>query len=139
MFEPSGRFGGSRLVLDSFAGTTKRGGTVTGRGVFDLGAASGFGDGHRAPGQGGATDRPRRHQGAGDRPDHASARTASGGIISGKVDLVSGSFRLGSATAAAQVPRLDVREINRPADERPAPRRLAPWRLDLDGRGATTG
>ena len=54
------------------------------------------------------------------------------GSISGKVDLVSGSFRLGSATAAAQVPRLAVREINRPADERPAPRRLSPWRLDLD-------
>jgi translocation and assembly module TamB len=38
----SGRFGGSRLVLDSFSGTTKKGGTVTGRGAFDLGAASGF-------------------------------------------------------------------------------------------------
>ena len=39
---------------------------------------------------------------------------ASGGIISGRLDLDSGSFKLGSATAAARLPRLNVREINRP-------------------------
>ncbi|HEX8667969.1 MAG TPA: translocation/assembly module TamB, partial [Allosphingosinicella sp.] len=38
-----GRFGGSRLVLDTFAGTTKRGGTVSGRGAFDLAGPKGFG------------------------------------------------------------------------------------------------
>jgi translocation and assembly module TamB len=59
---------------------------------------------------------------------------ASGGTIAGRLDLVSGSFRLGSATAAARLPRLPVREVNRPADERPAPRRLQPWRLDLSVR-----
>jgi translocation and assembly module TamB len=55
----------------------------------------------------------------------------SGGTISGDVDLVSGAFKLGSATAAAQVPRLDVREINRPEDDAPPPRPADPWQLDL--------
>lgn len=45
--------------------------------------------------------------------------------------MVSGSFRLGAATAAAQVPRLDVREINRPDDEPLPPPPGAPWRLDF--------
>jgi translocation and assembly module TamB len=45
--------------------------------------------------------------------------------------MVSGSFRLGAATAAAQVPRLDVREINRPDDEPLPPQPGAPWRLDF--------
>ena len=39
----AGRFGGSKLVLDSFAGTTKRGGTVSGRATFDLAGPKGFG------------------------------------------------------------------------------------------------
>jgi translocation and assembly module TamB len=67
----------------------------------------------------------------------------SGGTISGDVELVSGSFRLGSATAATQIPRLPVKEINRPDDDLPAPRRADPWRLDLrvrgDNRLAVTG
>jgi translocation and assembly module TamB len=45
--------------------------------------------------------------------------------------MVSGSFKLGAATAAAQVARLTVREVNRPPDERPEPKRLTPWKLDL--------
>ncbi|MEA3032666.1 MAG: translocation and assembly module TamB, partial [Sphingomonadales bacterium] len=52
--------------------------------------------------------------------------------ISGKVRLVSGQFRLGSATSAAAVTRLNVREINQPPEDRPEPRRLTPWTLALD-------
>lgn len=129
----TGRFGGSRLVLDNFTGTTKKGGTVTGRGVFDLGAASGF-----------AMNVGLHAKAAQliDRDDFKAQVTgplsirsdASGGIISGRLELDSGSFKLGSATAGARLPRLNVREINRPADEPPPPRRLAPWRLDLSVR-----
>ena len=129
----SGRFGGSRLVLDSFSGTTRKGGTVTGRGAFDLGASSGF-----------AMNVALRAQAAQliDRDDLKAQvsgpltirSNVSGGTIAGRLELVSGSFRLGSATAAARLPRLAVREVNRPADERPAPRRLQPWRLDLSVR-----
>jgi len=127
----TGRFAGSRLAIDSFSGTTKKGGTVAGRGVFDLGAANGF-----------AMSIALQAQAAQliDRDDLKAQVTgplvirsgASGGTISGKVNLVSGSFRLGSATAAARLPRLNIRELNRPPEERPAPRQLSPWRLDLD-------
>src|SRR3546814_13814581 len=58
----------------------------------------------------------------------------SGGTIAGDVELVSGSFKLGSATAAAQVPRLDVTEVNRPAAEALPPEPELPWRLDVDVR-----
>ncbi|HEX8667237.1 MAG TPA: translocation/assembly module TamB domain-containing protein, partial [Allosphingosinicella sp.] len=65
------------------------------------------------------------------------------GSISGKVRLVSGNFRLGAVRASTQVPRLAVRDVNLPDDERPEPRRLTPWRLDLDvdapGRLAVSG
>ncbi|MEA3053484.1 MAG: translocation and assembly module TamB [Sphingomonadales bacterium] len=138
----SGRFGGSKLVLDSFAGTTKRGGTVGGRATFDLAGPKGFGidialDSKAAQ----LLDRDDiKAQVTG--PIHIRS-DGQDGAISGMVDLVSGSFRLGAVTASAQVPRLTVREVNRPADERPVPRRLSPWRLDLDvnarNRLAVTG
>lgn len=127
----AGRFGGSKLVLDSFAGTTKRGGSVSGRAVFDLAAPKGFG-----------IDIALQAKAAQllDRDDIKAQVTGpvairsdgETGSISGKVDLVSGSFRLGAVTASTQVPRLAVREINLPPDERPEPRQLSPWRLDLD-------
>jgi translocation and assembly module TamB len=138
----SGRFGGSRLVVDRFTGSTKRGGAVSGRGAFDLSAARGLG-----------MDLLIETKGAQliDRDDIKAQvsgplriRTDGGsGSISGDLSLVSGSFRLGSATAAAQVPRLPVRELNRQEDDEPAPRRAEPWRLDLgvtaDDRLAVAG
>ncbi|MEA3065567.1 MAG: translocation and assembly module TamB [Sphingomonadales bacterium] len=127
----AGRFDGSNLVLDSFAGTTKRGGTVAGRGRFDLAGPKGFGIDIALDAKGAQLL---------DRDDIKAQVTGpiqirsdgEDGSISGHVDLVSGAFRLGSVTASAQVPRLAVRELNRPPDERPAPKRLSPWKLDLD-------
>jgi translocation and assembly module TamB len=138
----SGRFGGSRLVLDSFSGATKRGGAVAGRAAFDLAGPKGFG-----------MDIALNATAAQllDRDDIRAQVTGpiairsdgEDGSISGKLRLISGNFRLGSAAAAAQIARLPVREVNRPADERPAARRLTPWRLDLDvdapGRLSVTG
>jgi translocation and assembly module TamB len=138
-----GRFGGSRLVVDRFTGSTKRGGAVSGRGTFDLSAARGFGmdlliDARAAQ--------------LIDRDDIKAQVTGplrirtgeGGGSISGDLRLDSGSFKLGSATAVAQVARLPVRELNRPDDDdAPPPRRTEPWRLDLglksDERLAVTG
>jgi translocation and assembly module TamB len=131
-FKTSGRFNGSRMVIDSFSGTTKRGGTVSGRGSFDLSRAEGFG-----------IDLAIQAKAAQliDRDDLKAQVTGpiaiqsdgSGGTISGKLALDSGSFRLGAATAAAQVPRVEVREINEPDDEEPRPRRRSdPWVLDID-------
>jgi translocation and assembly module TamB len=140
--QASGRFGGSRLVLDNFTGTTKRSGRVTGRGAFDLSATEGI-----------AIDLALQAQAAQliDRDDLKAQVTGpitirssgSGGTIAGDVQLVTGSFRLGSATAAAQLPRLAVRELNRPEDDLPPPRPRSPWKLDLsvkgDDRLAVTG
>jgi translocation and assembly module TamB len=130
-----GRFDGSRLVIERFTGATKRGGRVSGRGAFDLSAARGY-----------AMDLALQAEAAQiiDRDDLKAQVTGpitirsdgSGGTIGGSVELVSGAFKLGSATAAAQVPRLGVRELNRPEDEEgppPAPR--SPWRLDLAVKG----
>ncbi|MDB5698127.1 MAG: translocation/assembly module TamB [Alphaproteobacteria bacterium] len=130
-FKSSGRFGGSRLVLDSFSGTTKHGGTVAGRGSFDLASARGFGIDLAVEAEAAQLI---------DRDDLKAQVTGpiaiksdgSGGTISGDVRLVTGSFRLGAATAAAQVPRLDIREINRPDDEPLPPQPGAPWRLDFN-------
>ncbi|HZG08250.1 MAG TPA: translocation/assembly module TamB domain-containing protein [Allosphingosinicella sp.] len=138
----SGRFGGSRLVLDSFSGTTKGRGSVSGRAAFDLAGPKGFG-----------MDIALNAEAAQllDRDDIKAQVTGpiairsdgGGGTISGKVRLVSGAFRLGSVAAAAQLPRLNVREFNLPAEERRVARRLTPWRLDLDveapGRLTVTG
>jgi translocation and assembly module TamB len=126
----SGRFDGSRLVIDSFSGSTAKGGTVTGSGSFDLAAARGYGMNLALQAKSALLI---------DRDDLKAQVTGpinvssdgSGGTISGDVDLVSGSFRLGSATAAGQVPRLNVREINRPSDEPALQRAADPWALNL--------
>ncbi|QPQ54001.1 translocation/assembly module TamB [Allosphingosinicella flava] len=125
----SGRFDGSRLLLDSFSGTTKNDGRVSGRGSFLL-SARGLGidltvDANRAQ----ILDRddlkakvtgPIRIRSDGD-----------GGTISGDLNLVSGLFRLGSATAAAQVPRLPVREVNGRDDDWTETRTPSPWQFDM--------
>ena len=126
----SGRFGGSRLVVDRFEGTTAGGGAVSGRGAFDLAAARGFGmdlaiDAKEAV--------------LLDRDDIGATVTGpitiksdgAGGVIGGKVRLDRGRFRLGRAAAAA-VPRLNVQEVNRPADDAEPARAPMPWRLDLE-------
>ncbi|HWH17846.1 MAG TPA: translocation/assembly module TamB domain-containing protein, partial [Allosphingosinicella sp.] len=126
----SGRFNGSRLVIDSFNGTTARSGTVSGRGIFDLAAANGYPMHLVIQAQAAQIV---------DRDDLKAQVTGpitvrsdgSGGTIGGNVQLVSGSFRLGSATAAAQVPRLSVRELNRPPEEAAPQRPASPWRYDL--------
>ncbi|CAA9520299.1 MAG: Inner membrane component of TAM transport system [uncultured Sphingosinicella sp.] len=138
----SGRFGGSRLVVESFSGATKGGGRVSGRGAFDFSAQRGFG-----------IDLAVNAQGAQliDRDDIKAQVSGplrfrsdgSGGTISGDLALDSGSFRLGSATAAAKVPRLSVRETGRADDDLPRPAARNPWTMDIalraDDRLAVTG
>lgn len=126
----SGRFDGSRLVIDSFTGSTKNRGTVSGRGAFDLSAERMGMDVSLQAEAAQLIDRDDiKAQVTGPITIRSQGDT---GTIAGNVRLVRGSFRLGSATAAAQVPRLGVREINRADDDLPPPRRLSPWRLDLD-------
>ncbi|HVH01367.1 MAG TPA: translocation/assembly module TamB domain-containing protein, partial [Amaricoccus sp.] len=135
--QSTGRFGGSRLQIQQFRGTTPGigtapGGTVTGSGALDFAAARGVGM---------SFDVRAENAQLLDRDDIQAAVTGDiairsdgeGGTISGDVRVNQGRFRLGSATAAAQVPRLPVREINRAdADLGPVVRRIDPWRLALD-------
>ncbi|HVQ08651.1 MAG TPA: translocation/assembly module TamB domain-containing protein [Allosphingosinicella sp.] len=138
-----GRFGGSQLRIEQFQGTTAGGGRVAGAGVLDLAGDGGVGMRFNVRAQNARLL---------DRDDIAASVTGdleirsagNGGTISGNVTMTQGRFRLGSATAMAQVPRLRVTEVNRPdAFERPVVVRIAPWRLAIavaaPGRVAVNG
>ncbi|MES2058380.1 MAG: translocation/assembly module TamB domain-containing protein, partial [Pseudomonadota bacterium] len=132
--QATGRFGGSKLVIDRFNADAGKGGRVSGTGTFDLAAARGFG-----------IDLAIRAESAQliNRDDIAATVTGplsfksdgSGGVISGDVVLDKSRYRLGQATVASAVPRLNIREINVPGgdddgDVVPA----KPWRLDIHAR-----
>jgi translocation and assembly module TamB len=59
-----------------------------------------------------------------------------GGLISGAVRLDQSRYRLGQATAASAVPRLNVREINRIDTGEELARPPTPWRLDIHARAS---
>lgn len=127
-----GRFDQSKLVIDNLTANAGRG-TIAGRATLDLSSDSGFGLDIAIDAKQAALI---------DRDDFGATVTGplrivslgSEGKITGNVVIDRGSYRLGQATAAAQVPTLKVREINRPFG---APRiRAAPtlWVLDLKAR-----
>lgn len=129
----TGRFNGSQLVVDHFTGGTPGGGTLAGRARFDLAAAHGLGF---------AIDLSADNALLLNAEDIGASVTGplsirsdgAGGTISGNVKLMKSRFRLGQAAAAA-VPRLAVREVNRgedEVDETPPPA----WKLDLKARAS---
>ncbi|MES2903025.1 MAG: translocation/assembly module TamB domain-containing protein [Pseudomonadota bacterium] len=129
----SGRFGGSRLVLDRIAGVTPEGGTVSGAGAVDF-------SGGRP-----ALDLKFNLVRAAilDRDDIAATVTGPlaiqssgrGGRISGDLKLDRGRFTLGRAGAAAGVPKLQVRHIGRDAEDVIQIEDLTPWTLDVKVAG----
>ncbi|QNQ11987.1 translocation/assembly module TamB [Sphingomonas alpina] len=132
--QATGRFGGSKLVIDRFNADAGKGGRVSGTGVFDLAAARGFG-----------IDLSVRAENAQliNRDDIAATVTGplsfksdgSGGVIAGDVVLDKSRYRLGQASVASAVPRLNIREINIPGgddDGDIVPSK--PWRLDVRAR-----
>jgi translocation and assembly module TamB len=129
----SGRFDGSRLVLQSMTGTTPGGGSVMGSGVFDLASARGFGmDVAITAKQARLLDRD--DIGATVTGPLTIKAQGGGGVIAGDVTVDRGRFRLGQAAAAAAVPRIAVTEVNRPADEAEVEGAPTPWRLDLHAK-----
>ncbi|WP_420833437.1 translocation/assembly module TamB domain-containing protein [Sphingomonas pollutisoli] len=124
----SGRFGGSRLVLDRLAADAGKGGRVTGSGSFDLAAANGFGIDLSVQAQNALLI---------NRDDIAATATGpltfksdgSGGTIAGKVTLTKSRYRLGQASAASAVPQLNIREINLPGGGEEDDRPRKPWKL----------
>lgn len=129
----SGRFGGSSLTIDSLAAKAG-GGSVTGRGAFDFRGRQGIGM-DLALQADNATLLARDDIGASITGPVSLKSDGAGGIIEGDVVLDKSSFRLGRATAAQAVPRLNVREINGDGARvvaRAAP--VLPWRLAFKAR-----
>lgn len=128
----TGRFGGSRLVVDRFTAKA-RDGTVAGSATFDLAAARGFGIDISAQADNAVLIR-RDDIGATVTGPLTIRSDGAGGLISGEVRLNRSRYRLGQAVQVAGVPRIRVTEINRPdGDEEPEAVR-SPWRLDIRAR-----
>ena len=133
--QATGRFAGSRLAIDRFAADAGKGGRVTGQGRFDFAAARGIGLDLSLQAD---------HAQLIARDDIAATVTGpltfrsggQGGSIEGDVVLDRSRYRLGRVSAAAAIPRLDIREINLPggAEEDAAP--PAPWTLAIKARAS---
>lgn len=128
-----GRFDGSRLVVPQFSGATPKAGTLSGDAVIELSAKTGFGLDVSIN-----ADNARLINRDDLRADVTGPiRLKSGpegGTISGQVKVNSARFRLGRA-AAAEVPRLQVREINRAGTGEDQAPPAKPWKLDIEASG----
>lgn len=137
----SGRFDGSRLLIDKLGGQTKGGGTVSGRAAFDFAGGKGIGMDVAIDAQN-AQLLNRDDIGASITGPLTIRSDGNGGTIAGDVRLVRGRFQLGRAAAVATIPQFETIELNRPDDDGVIVRR-APWRLaiKLDARNqlAVTG
>lgn len=131
--QASGRFGGSRLVIDRFAADAGKGGRVSGTGGFDFAAKNGLGIDLRLQADK-AVMINRDDIGATVTGPLTFTSDGAGGTIAGDVVLDKSRYRLGQATAASAVPQLNIREINLPGggEEDVAPTR--PWTLAIHAR-----
>lgn len=129
----TGRFGGSRLVIDTFTATAGQGGSVSGSGAFDLSAAHGFGMDLRLQASH-AVLINRDDLGATVTGPFTIRSDGAGGTIAGDVTLDRSRFRLGRARAAQSVPQLKLTELNRSVEEAEPPAPPTPWRLALKAK-----
>ena len=127
------RFSGPRLIFSRIAGRTEGGGSISGSGSVTFSGGKTLLDLNFNADQALLLDR-----------DDIAARVtgpvsiksnAQGGTIAGTFLLNRGRFTLGRATAAAAVPKLNVRHIGVDPAEVIEPRDLQPWRLDLKVTG----
>lgn len=128
----TGRFGGSRLVVDRFTAKAREG-SVSGSGTFDLAAARGFGIDISAQAERAVLIR-RDDIGATVTGPLTIRSDGNGGVIAGDVRLDASRYRLGQAEQVAGVPRIRVTEINRPEGDDEADAVASPWRLDVRAR-----
>ncbi|MBU6267480.1 MAG: translocation/assembly module TamB domain-containing protein [Sphingomonadales bacterium] len=132
-----GSFNGSRLTLDTLAGRTAGNGTVSGSGVVSFAEMSA----NKGPGI--DIKLGVRNAMLLARPDMALAATGpmrivsdgDGGTIAGRLAIESARWRLGQSQAAAELPQIRTREINRGADVAPASVRRTPWHFLIDAAG----
>jgi|CXWL01.1.fsa_nt_gi translocation and assembly module TamB len=129
----SGQFSGSKLIIDSFTGSAG-GGIVSGRGSVDFTTGQHFGMNLSLQAEN-AVLLARDDLGATvTGPISFTSDGRGGGLISGDVELVRSAFRLGRATSAAAIPRLNVQEINVIAEDRARGLPSSPWRLAIKAR-----
>jgi translocation and assembly module TamB len=130
----SGRFGGSQLVIDDFAAVAGKGGTLGGRGTFDLSSSRGFAMNLDVVARQ-ARLIARDELSATVSGPLSLSSDASGGLISGDVILDKSSYRLGRAAASvAAIAQLSVTEINSNVDALRRRPRPAGWRLAIKAR-----
>jgi translocation and assembly module TamB len=131
----SGTFDGSRLNLTSMTGRAGNG-TVSGRGSFNFGAGKGIGIDLQLQAQN-AVLINRDDIGATVTGPLTMKSDGVGGTIGGDIRIERGRFKLGSA-AAAQVPQLKVKEINRPDEfDQDILAPTVPWTLDIKARASS--
>lgn len=131
--QATGRFGGSRLVIDRFGADAGKGGRVTGTGQFEFAAAAGIGL-DLALQADKAVMINRDDIGATVSGPLTFKSTGSGGTIAGDVILDKSRYRLGQATAASAVPQLNIREINLPDGGEEVATPTKPWTLAIKAR-----
>ncbi len=131
----SGRFNGSKLVIDNFSGGAGDG-TISGQGSFDFTTGQRLGMNLSLQADK-AVLLARDDMGATvTGPINFLSDGRGGGVISGDVELVRSAFRLGRATAAAAIPRLNVTEVNSIVEDRAQGLPSSPWRLAIKARAA---
>jgi translocation and assembly module TamB len=133
-----GQFNGSRLTFSGFTGKAGPNGTVSGSGYVDYGGL------FASPSQGVLVEIKANAKNAllVNRDDFGAtvtgplviSSTGTAGTLGGDVVLNRGRFRLGQFNAAQALPVINVREINRRADEAPRRQRPAIWRYDVKAR-----
>ena len=130
-----GRFDGSRFNLARFAGTAPNGGRVSGSGFVDLSGIT-------------ATRGPRMdirlaardaeildlaNMGATVTGPMRIVSSGVGGTIAGRLRVNEARWQLGAtAEAIAELPRVNVTEINVPGDIAPVAGGTSPWRYLID-------
>ena len=125
----AGRFAGSRLVLSSISGRTPGGGTISGNGTIDFAGGRPALDLRFSAAQ---AKLLARDDIAADVTGPLAIRSSGiGGVVSGQLRLDRGRFTLGRATAAAAVPRLQVRDRGLTDEEVIEVAELRPWKLNL--------
>ncbi|MES3154573.1 translocation/assembly module TamB domain-containing protein [Sphingomonas faeni] len=131
--QATGRFGGSRLVIDRFGADAGKGGRVTGTGQFEFAAAAGVGLDLKLQADK-AVMINRDDIGATVSGPLTFKSNGSGGTIAGDVVLDKSRYRLGQATAASAVPQLNIREINLPDGGEEVATPTKPWTLAIKAR-----
>ena len=126
-----GRFDGSRLLIDQFAGSTKDNGSLTGHANFDFRGRARPRHGYRAGREARRAARPRRYRRDRHRAAHHHAPTGGAARSQATSTLDKSSYRFGKAAAQGVPASCRARAQPGRTRTRAAARRHRPGRCDL--------